>query len=112
VLSNLINNAIKFTDLNGVISISLEKTNTPSGDKITIVEKSGYALIKIKDNGCGIDPDIYSRLFSKFATKSDIGTGLGLFIAKSIVEAHGGKISAENNRDEKGATFKFSLPFD
>jgi signal transduction histidine kinase len=112
VLSNLINNAIKFTDLNGVISISLEKTNTPSTDKITIVEKSGYALIKIKDNGCGIDPDIYSRLFSKFATKSDIGTGLGLFIAKSIVEAHGGKISAENNRDEKGATFKFSLPFD
>ena len=86
VLSNLINNAIKFTDLNGVISISLEKTNTPSTDKITIVEKSGYALIKIKDNGCGIDPDIYSRLFSKFATKSDIGTGLGLFIAKSIVE--------------------------
>jgi signal transduction histidine kinase len=112
VLSNLINNAIKFTDLNGVISISLEKTNTPSTDKINTVEKSGYALIKIKDNGSGIDPDIYSRLFSKFATKSDIGTGLGLFIAKSIVEAHGGKISAENNRDEKGATFKFSLPFD
>jgi signal transduction histidine kinase len=112
VLSNLINNAIKFTDLNGVISISLEKTNFSSGDKINTVEKSGYALIKIKDNGSGIDPDIYSRLFSKFATKSDIGTGLGLFIAKSIVEAHGGKISAENNRDERGATFKFSLPFD
>ncbi len=112
VLSNLINNAIKFTDLDGVISISLEKTNTPSTDKINTVEKSGYALIKMKDNGSGIDPDIYSRLFSKFATKSDIGTGLGLFIAKSIVEAHGGKISAENNRDEKGATFKFSLPFD
>jgi signal transduction histidine kinase len=112
VLSNLINNAIKFTDLDGVISISLEKTNTPSTDKINTVEKSGYALIKIKDNGSGIDPEIYSRLFSKFATKSDIGTGLGLFIAKSIVEAHGGKISAENNRDEKGATFKFSLPFD
>jgi signal transduction histidine kinase len=112
VLSNLINNAIKFTDLNGVISISLEKTNPSSTDRIDTVEKSGYALIKIKDDGSGIDPDIYSRLFSKFATKSDIGTGLGLFIAKSIVEAHGGKISAENNRDEKGATFKFSLPFD
>ena len=112
VLSNLINNAIKFTDLNGVISISLEKTNSHSSDKSNTVEKSGYALIKVKDNGSGIDPDIYSRLFSKFATKSDIGTGLGLFIAKSIVEAHVGKISAENNRDGKGATFKFSLPFD
>jgi signal transduction histidine kinase len=112
VLSNLINNAIKFTDLNGVISISLEKTSPASTDKINTVQKNRYALIKIKDNGSGIDPDIYSRLFSKFATKSDVGTGLGLFIAKSIVEAHGGKISAENNRDEKGATFKFSLPFD
>ncbi|MGH9974744.1 MAG: ATP-binding protein [Nitrososphaeraceae archaeon] len=112
VLSNLINNAIKFTSLNGVISVSLEKTNSLSSDKSNTVEKSGYALIKIKDNGSGIDPDIYSRLFSKFATKSDIGTGLGLFIAKSIVEAHGGNISAENNTDGRGATFKFSLPFD
>ena len=112
VLSNLINNAIKFTDLNGVISISLEKTNSHSSDKSNTVEKSGYALIKIKDNGSGINPDIYSTVISKFATKSDIGTGLGLFIAKSIVESHGGKISAENNRDGKGATFKFSLPFD
>ncbi|MGB6626503.1 MAG: ATP-binding protein, partial [Nitrososphaeraceae archaeon] len=65
----------------------------------------------IKDAGTGIDSEILPRLFTKFATKSDSGTGLGLFISKSIVEAHGGRIWAENNLDdEKGATFYFSLP--
>ena len=64
----------------------------------------------IKDTGTGIDAEILPRLFTKFATKSDRGTGLGLFISKSIVEAHGGKIWAENNSDVKGATFAFSLP--
>ncbi|HXX95958.1 MAG TPA: ATP-binding protein [Candidatus Bathyarchaeia archaeon] len=54
--------------------------------------------------------DIVPRLFSKFASKSFQGTGLGLFISKSIVEGHGGKIWAENNSDGKGATFTFSLP--
>jgi signal transduction histidine kinase len=110
VLSNLINNAIKFTDRNGVISISLDKAKSPSSDKNNSLGENEYALIRIKDNGRGIDPDVQSRLFSKFATKSDIGTGLGLFIAKSIVEAHGGKIWAENNSDGKGATFSFTLP--
>ncbi|MFL6409521.1 MAG: sensor histidine kinase, partial [Nitrososphaeraceae archaeon] len=62
------------------------------------------------DTGSGIDPEIEPRLFTKFATKSYKGTGLGLFISKSIVEAHGGKIWAENNTDGKGATFSFSLP--
>jgi signal transduction histidine kinase len=112
VLSNLINNAIKFTDRNGVISISLDKAKSPSSDKNSSLEENEYALIRIKDNGRGIDPDVQSRLFSKFATKSDIGTGLGLFITKSIIEAHGGEISAENNSDGKGATFTFSLPLD
>ncbi|MGB7632109.1 MAG: sensor histidine kinase [Nitrososphaeraceae archaeon] len=112
VLSNLINNAIKFTGINGVISITLDKTEySMSGDSNTVKENE-YAFVRVKDNGSGIDPEIQSRLFSKFATKSDIGTGLGLFIAKSIIEAHGGKIFAENNSDGRGATFTFSLPID
>ena len=110
VLSNLINNAIKFTDMNGVISISLSKIKSLSSDKSNTVEENEHVLIRIKDDGSGIDPEIQSRLFSKFVTKSETGTGLGLFIAKSIIEAHGGKISAENNSDGKGATFTFSLP--
>ena len=68
-------------------------------------------IISIKDRGTGIDPDIKDKLFSKFATKSETGSGLGLFISKGIVEAHGGKIWGENNADGKGgATFSFSLP--
>ena len=67
-------------------------------------------ITSIIDRGTGIDPDIQDKLFSKFATKSDTGSGLGLYISKSIVEAHGGKIWAENNTDGKGATFSFSLP--
>ena len=65
----------------------------------------------MKDTGQGIDPEILPNLFTKFATKSETtGTGLGLFISKSIIEAHGGRIWAQNNADGKGATFSFSLP--
>jgi signal transduction histidine kinase len=67
-------------------------------------------LVTIKDTGQGIHPDILPRLFSKFASRSFQGTGLGLFISKSIVEAHEGRIWGENNTDGKGATFIFSLP--
>ena len=68
-------------------------------------------IVSIKDTGKGIDSQIFPRLFTKFASKSETGgTGLGLFISKSIVEAHGGKIWAENNSDARGATFSFSLP--
>jgi signal transduction histidine kinase len=73
-------------------------------------ENSKAITISVKDTGKGIDPEIMPRLFTKFATKSDTGTGLGLFISKSIVEAHGGRIWAENNKDGKGATFYFTLP--
>jgi two-component system, OmpR family, sensor histidine kinase VicK len=99
VVSNLLSNSIKFTE-QGSISIAVEKSK--DGKEV---------VVSIKDTGCGIDPEILPRLFSKFATKSDVGgTGLGLFIAKSIIEAHGGKIWAKNNDDEKGgATFTFSL---
>ena len=98
VISNLLNNAIKFTQ-QGHITISTEK------------EKFGKeVIVKVKDSGSGIDPSIMSRLFTKFATKSHVGTGLGLFISKSIVEAHGGRMWAENNLVGKGATFCFSMP--
>jgi signal transduction histidine kinase len=73
---------------------------------------SNVIVITIKDNGVGIDKDILPTLFTKFASKSFQGTGLGLYICKNIVEAHGGKIWAKNNEDGKGATFYFSLPFD
>jgi signal transduction histidine kinase len=70
-----------------------------------------WVIVSVKDKGTGIDSEILSRLFTKFATKSQTGgTGLGLFICKGIIEAHNGRIWAENNRDGKGATFYFSLP--
>ena len=67
-------------------------------------------MVSIKDNGIGIDSEILPRLFTKFATKSYQGTGLGLYIVKNIIETHGGQIWAENNKDGKGATFYFTLP--
>ena len=105
VISNLVNNSIKFAMEGGTISVIIRKT----GDSIN---NNSAIIVSVKDTGTGIDPEIMPRLFSKFATKSDTGTGigLGLFISKSIVEAHGGKIWAENNPDGKGATFSFSLP--
>jgi signal transduction histidine kinase len=96
VVSNLLNNAVKFTG-EGVISVSAER-------------KDDQIIVSIRDTGQGIASEISPRLFSKFATKSETGTGLGLFISKSIVEAHGGKIWAENNSDGRGATFSFSIP--
>lgn len=99
VISNLLDNAIKFTK-EGSVSVALQKKKDNQQD----------ALVSVKDTGTGIHTDILPRLFSKFATKSEKGTGLGLFISKSIVEAHGGRMWAENNIDGKGATFSFSLP--
>jgi signal transduction histidine kinase len=96
VVSNLLDNAAKFTK-EGTITVSTEK-------------KNGQAIISVQDTGSGIDSDIMPRLFSKFATKSDKGTGLGLFISRSIIEAHDGRIWCTNNKGGKGATFSFSLP--
>jgi signal transduction histidine kinase len=98
VISNLINNAVKFTK-QGTVYISTDN-------------KDGQVVISVKDTGPGIDPEIMPRLFTKFTSKSQTGTGLGLFISKSIIEAHGGGIWAENNKDKKGATVAFRLPLE
>ena len=105
VIHNLLDNAIKFTNV-GTIVISTQMKKEDD-------QKSDYeeVIISVMDTGTGIDPEIFARLFTKFATKSETrGTGLGLFISKSIVESHGGKIWAQNNRDGKGAIFCFSIP--
>jgi len=100
VISNLLSNAIKFTK-EGQIFVSTEKRED---------NNNNYALVTVKDTGDGIDPEILPKIFSKFITKSFEGIGLGLYISKYILEAHSGKILAENNIDGKGATFSFTLP--
>jgi signal transduction histidine kinase len=96
VVTNLLSNAVKFTE-EGVITINTETAHNE-------------IIVSVRDTGHGIDPEVFPKLFSKFVTKSDKGTGLGLFISKSIVESHGGKIWAANNSDGPGATFSFTLP--
>ena len=98
VILNLLSNAYKFTE-NGKITIKIKKDNNQIN-------------IKVQDNGQGIYYDILPRLFEKFTTKSEVGTGLGLYISKNIVEAHGGSIKGYNNPDRKGATFEFILPIE
>jgi two-component system sensor histidine kinase VicK len=98
VFSNLLNNAIRFTD-EGTITVTIKKR-----------EETNEIIFSIKDTGSGIDPEVKPRLFSKFVTKSQAGTGLGLFISKSIIQAHGGRVWGENNSDGRGSTFSFSLP--
>ena len=108
VLCNLLSNAIKFTN-QGQISINLfEKSDVHH-------EEDGRkeVIVSVTDTGSGINSEIFTRLFSKFASKSYQGTGLGLFICKSIIQAHGGRIWAENNdvsENKSGATITFSLP--
>ncbi len=104
VISNIIGNAVKFVRDGGTISIDISKKKCNSAFNKKIV------IVRIKDNGKGIDSDMLDKLFSKFTTKSFQGTGLGLYITKSIIEAHGGHIWAGNNKTENGATFSFSLP--
>jgi signal transduction histidine kinase len=105
VLSNLISNSIKFVPNEGIISLKVEMRKSDDGNN-----SKENVVVSIKDTGIGIDEAIIPKLFTKFASKSFQGTGLGLYISKSIVESHGGKIWAENNEDGKGATFSFSLP--
>ena len=110
VISNILSNAIKFSPQHGgTISISLEK-EIDGDDDDDDDGKANRVIVSIKDNGPGIDSELFPKLFSRFTSKSFSGTGLGLFISKNIIEAHGGRIWAQNNHDgEKGATFSFSL---
>jgi signal transduction histidine kinase len=98
VLSNLLDNALKFTK-EGDIVITTKK-----------IKDNQELMVSIKDSGTGIDPEILPHLFKKFATKSEQGTGLGLFISKNIIEAHGGTMWGENNSESNGSTFYFTLP--
>ncbi|HKG71581.1 MAG TPA: HAMP domain-containing sensor histidine kinase, partial [Nitrososphaeraceae archaeon] len=124
VISNLLSNAVKFTK-KGTIRVT---TQIKEEEEVVVQDDQNdndrygddndddggssnkVVVISIKDTGSGISPEMFPRLFSKFASNSFEGTGLGLFIAKSIVEAHGGKIWAENNADGKGARFTMSIP--
>jgi signal transduction histidine kinase len=115
VICNLLDNAFKFTEGHGEsIRITLEKQEYQHG---LVVEQGLHhqqeqqqAIISIKDTGIGLDSEILPRLFTKFATKSHKGTGIGLYISKNIVETHGGRLFASNNPDDKGATFTIVLP--
>jgi len=107
VIFNLLNNAVKFTEAKENELEEGERTVSIAAENTDV----GQAVVTVRDSGIGIDMEILPRLFEKFASKSFSGTGLGLFISKSIIEAHGGRIWAENNIGERsGATFKFSLP--
>ena len=119
VVSNLLSNAVKFTQ-EGEIRITADiirgherrdyREEVSRGNNSSGTGDDEQVIISIRDSGVGISPDMESKLFSKFATKSFDGIGLGLFISKSIVEAHGGKLWGGNNADGEGATFGFSLP--
>ncbi len=99
VLYNVLDNAVKFTDHGGItLSVGMRDAT--------------YVIVKVEDSGSGIDPEIKNKLFVKFASKSNSGTGLGLYLAKKIIEAHGGRIWAANNPSGTGATFSFTLPTD
>ena len=106
VLSNLLNNAIKFTK-NGTVTINTSIANGNNNN----ANNDKEAVVTIMDTGSGITPETMQKLFSKFVTTSSHGTGLGLFISKGIIEAHGGRIWAENNSNGVGSSFSFSLPF-
>ena len=107
VISNLLNNAQKFTS-EGYVVVTTDKKIDENNNSNN--NNHSIAIINVCDTGSGVDPEIMPRLFTKFSSKSFSGTGLGLYICKNIVEAHGGRIWAENNKDGKGATFSFTLP--
>jgi signal transduction histidine kinase len=115
VISNILDNAIKFTK-EGTISIDIKKSEGIDNDKDNTINNNRskeMIIIHIKDSGKGIDSKVFPHLFSKFFSTSGIGgTGLGLYISKRIIEAHGGRMWAKNNEDGKGATFSFSLLLD
>jgi len=108
VINNLLSNAINFTN-NGTVIIKAYKAQVDTNVEMGQQDEESI-VVEIKDTGSGINPEMLPRLFEKFATRSGSGTGLGLYISKSIVDSHGGKIWAYNNKDGIGATFTFTLP--
>ncbi|HEX2230902.1 MAG TPA: ATP-binding protein, partial [Nitrososphaeraceae archaeon] len=124
VISNLLDNATKFTK-EGTVTVTAnirrkvtDSDSSRGGKEGAVKEGQEEVVITVNDTGSGIDPELIPRLFTKFATKSYRGTGLGLYISKSIVEAHGGKMWAMNSYENgsnfdrrlRGATFYFTLP--
>jgi two-component system sensor histidine kinase VicK len=103
VVSNLLSNAVKFTEEGSIIV----KTKREKDDDTNSHE---LIVVSTRDTGKGIDPAVKDKPFEKFETKSEKGIGLGLYISRKVIEAHGGKIWAENNKNGKGATFAFSIP--
>jgi two-component system, OmpR family, sensor histidine kinase VicK len=106
VISNLLDNALKFTS-EGVVSVDVSRKQKQEEQ-----DHHEEAIVTVQDTGSGISPEIFPRLFTKFSSKSFSGTGLGLYISKSIIEALNSKIWAQNNNEQgkHGATFSFSLP--
>jgi signal transduction histidine kinase len=106
VVSNLLSNAVKFTEEGSItVRMKREKANNAAN-----INRHQLVVVSIRDTGKGVHPSLSGKLFEKFETRSEKGMGLGLYISRTIVEDHGGKLWAENNTDEKGATFFFSLP--
>ncbi len=114
VIINMVDNAIKNTDCCKIVVTTITITTTINSHHAEDKDNPNFQnelIVKVKDSGTGLDPEIFSKVFSKFYTASGLGsTGLGLYICKSIVEAHEGSIWVENNTDDMGATFSFSLP--
>jgi signal transduction histidine kinase len=104
VICNLLDNALKFTQASQMIFLIVDKKKDKEEGKEQVI-------VSVKDTGNGISKEILPKLFSKFTTGSSrSGTGLGLYICKNIIQAHEGKIWAENEPDGKGAIFRFALP--
>ena len=98
------------TGTEGKVTVSIDFDADYANQHNSVKDKKKSVIISVKDNGRGIHPDMFHNLFDKFTSKAEFGTGLGLFISKSIIESHGGKIWADNNKDGRGATLSFSLP--
>jgi signal transduction histidine kinase len=104
VVRNILSNALEFTN-EGNVLVTLRKERQQEDKGMQI------AVVTVTDTGCGIDPAVMPKIFEKFVTRSDKGTGLGLFVSKSIIQAHDGRIWVQNNIEgQKGATFCFTLP--
>jgi signal transduction histidine kinase len=103
VVTNLLSNAIKFSTQGDRSLITVTRG-------VRVIDGRTMATVSVSDQGQGINPEIMSRLFQKFNSGSEKGTGLGLYISKNIVKAHGGEIWAERNKSGTGTTFVFTLP--